>query len=141
MLSDTPKVLHEIAHAPLVAHALQSARALAPERLVVVTGHGAAQVEAAVSQIDPEVRTVRQTEQLGTGHAVSVARTALEGVTGDLSQNEDLASDATKGEEHLTTAQSMDDANNTMKKFLMNKCLVYAVLVPPAPTEGDVMEE
>ena len=84
MLSDTPKVLHEIAHAPLVAHALQSARALAPERLVVVTGHGAAQVEAAVSQIDPEVRTVRQTKQLGTGHAVSVARTALEGVTGDL---------------------------------------------------------
>ena len=68
-------------------------------------------------------------------------RVIYEGVTNDLSHNKALASDAVKGEEHLTTAQSMDDENSTMKKFLMNNCLVYAVLVPPAPKDDDAMEE
>jgi bifunctional UDP-N-acetylglucosamine pyrophosphorylase/glucosamine-1-phosphate N-acetyltransferase len=69
MNSDLPKVLHPLAGAPLIAHALAAARSLAPERLVVVTGHGAAEVEAAVQALDPEARLVNQAEQRGTGHA------------------------------------------------------------------------
>ena len=70
-------------------------------------------------------------------------RVLYEGVTNDLSQNKDLCSDSAKGIEHLGTVQAMeeDSSNNTMKKFLMNKCLVYAVLVPAAAKGADAMEE
>lgn len=84
MNSDQPKVLHQIGGAPLIAHALAAGAALAPERTVVVTGHGAAAVEAAVSAIDPAATCVRQNEQLGTGHAVLQAAPALDGFSGDV---------------------------------------------------------
>lgn len=83
MNSDTPKVLHEIAGAPMLVHAMKSGAALAPERTVVVAGHGAAQVEKAVQVYDPDVTTTVQTEQLGTAHAVAQARDALAGFSGD----------------------------------------------------------
>ena len=56
-------------------------------------------------------------------------RVIYEGVSADIGANKELASDAKKGIEHLEQAQGMDEANNTMKKFLANKCLVYATLV------------
>lgn len=83
MNSDLPKVLHPIGAAPLIAHALQAGASLEPEITVVVTGHGAELVEARLAKLDPEVRTVRQTEQLGTAHAVGQAKSALEGFAGD----------------------------------------------------------
>ena len=55
MNSDLPKVLHTLADAPLVAHALSAARAIEPERTVVVTGHGGAEVAATVHAIDPDI--------------------------------------------------------------------------------------
>ena len=82
MNSDLPKVLHQIGAAPLVAHALAAGRSLEPERVVVVTGHGADQVGKAVAKIDPEAQIVLQAEQLGTGHAVQQALPALEGFAG-----------------------------------------------------------
>jgi bifunctional UDP-N-acetylglucosamine pyrophosphorylase/glucosamine-1-phosphate N-acetyltransferase len=83
MNSDRPKVLHEIAGAPLVVHAMKAGAALSPGRTVVVTGTGAAEVEAAVRDWDPDAICVRQEPQLGTGHAVMQAREAFAGVTGD----------------------------------------------------------
>lgn len=82
MNSDLPKVLHRLGAAPLVAHALAAGRALEPEIVIVVAGHGAEQVTKAVRQIDPEVQVVLQAEQLGTGHAVAQALPALEGFEG-----------------------------------------------------------
>ena len=87
MKSDLPKVLHPVAHATLLEHAMGAAQALAPERMVVVTGVGAEAVEAEARACDPEVLTVRQEEQLGTGHAVAQARDALEGVGGSSSED------------------------------------------------------
>jgi bifunctional UDP-N-acetylglucosamine pyrophosphorylase/glucosamine-1-phosphate N-acetyltransferase len=52
MNSDLPKVLHPLAAAPLVAHALAAARSLAPERIILVVGHGGAAVAAAARAID-----------------------------------------------------------------------------------------
>jgi bifunctional UDP-N-acetylglucosamine pyrophosphorylase/glucosamine-1-phosphate N-acetyltransferase len=49
----------------------------------VVTGHGAEAVEAAVAEYDDTITCVRQTEQLGTAHAVAQAKGALAGVIGD----------------------------------------------------------
>jgi bifunctional UDP-N-acetylglucosamine pyrophosphorylase/glucosamine-1-phosphate N-acetyltransferase len=83
MNSDLPKVLHPIGAAPLIAHALQAGASLEPEITVVVTGHGATLVEARLAKLDPDVRSVRQTEQLGTAHAVGQAKSALDGFKGD----------------------------------------------------------
>ncbi|QDI75353.1 MULTISPECIES: bifunctional UDP-N-acetylglucosamine diphosphorylase/glucosamine-1-phosphate N-acetyltransferase GlmU [Leisingera] len=84
MNSDLPKVLHPIAQAPMLEHAMAAGRALAPERTIIVAGHGAEAVRAAVSEIDEEAEVVLQEEQLGTAHAVDQARAALDGFEGDV---------------------------------------------------------
>jgi bifunctional UDP-N-acetylglucosamine pyrophosphorylase / glucosamine-1-phosphate N-acetyltransferase len=71
MRSELPKVLHPLAGRPLLAYVLDTARALAPRRIVVVHGHGAEKVRAAFP--DPSIAWVLQAEQLGTGHAVMQA--------------------------------------------------------------------
>jgi CTP:molybdopterin cytidylyltransferase MocA len=68
MHSDLPKVLHPLAGRPLLAHVLATARALAPERICVVYGHGGERVPEALA--DDTVAWVRQAPQLGTGHAL-----------------------------------------------------------------------
>lgn len=83
MKSDMPKVLHPIAGAPMLVHALRAGAALEPARIAVVTGHCAEAVEAAALEYDEDIRCVRQEEQLGTAHAVAQARGALEGHDGD----------------------------------------------------------
>lgn len=83
MKSDMPKVLHQIAHAPMLIHALKSADSLAPARKVIVAGHGAEAVSRAAKDHDPDVEVVLQEQQLGTGHAVAQARAALDGFEGD----------------------------------------------------------
>ena len=83
MNSDRPKVLHEIAGAPLLVHAMKSGASLEPARTVVVAGVGAELVETAALKWDDSITTVRQDEQKGTGHAVLCAREALAGAEGD----------------------------------------------------------
>jgi len=60
-------------------HVLSTAGSLGAQRLIVVTGHGAEQVEAAIRQALPEasIDFVRQQPQLGTGHAVQQAAPGL----------------------------------------------------------------
>ncbi|KPP85639.1 MAG: UDP-N-acetylglucosamine diphosphorylase/glucosamine-1-phosphate N-acetyltransferase [Rhodobacteraceae bacterium HLUCCO07] len=84
MNSDLPKVLHPVAGAPLLIHAMKSGAALAPERTVIVAGVGAEDVAAAAQAFDDTAQVVIQPEQLGTGHAVLCAREALRGATGDV---------------------------------------------------------
>ncbi len=83
MNSDLPKVLHPIAGAPMLVHAMQAAMVLDPVRSVVVAGYEAAQVEKAALAHDPDVTVVVQAEQLGTGHAVAQAQAALADFVGD----------------------------------------------------------
>ncbi|MGH1413296.1 MAG: bifunctional UDP-N-acetylglucosamine diphosphorylase/glucosamine-1-phosphate N-acetyltransferase GlmU [Pelagimonas sp.] len=83
MQSDLPKVLHRIAHAPMLWHAMRAGSVLEPEHRIVVAGHGADLVEASAKEFDPETKVVLQTEQLGTAHAVAQAKPALEGFDGD----------------------------------------------------------
>jgi len=83
MESDLPKVLHKIAGAPMLHHALQSGMVLSPDRTVVVAGHGADLVTAAAQDFDDTAQVVLQTEQLGTAHAVAQARDALADFDGD----------------------------------------------------------
>ncbi|HEU5337975.1 MAG TPA: bifunctional UDP-N-acetylglucosamine diphosphorylase/glucosamine-1-phosphate N-acetyltransferase GlmU [Sulfuricaulis sp.] len=71
MYSDRPKVLHEVAGKPLLAHVLATARALKPAAIHVVYGHGGEAVRAAIPE--PGITWVHQAEQQGTGHAVAQA--------------------------------------------------------------------
>ncbi|WP_114284221.1 bifunctional UDP-N-acetylglucosamine diphosphorylase/glucosamine-1-phosphate N-acetyltransferase GlmU [Candidatus Halocynthiibacter alkanivorans] len=83
MMSDLPKVLHQIAGAPLFAHAMASGAALLPEKTILIAGHGADEVRQAALDIDEDVEVILQEEQLGTGHAVAQARAALAGFEGN----------------------------------------------------------
>jgi bifunctional UDP-N-acetylglucosamine pyrophosphorylase / glucosamine-1-phosphate N-acetyltransferase len=74
MRSRIPKVLHPLAGRPLVLHVLDALGGVGVERLVVVTGHGADDVETAVAD---RAATVRQEPQRGTADAVRVGLTAL----------------------------------------------------------------
>jgi bifunctional UDP-N-acetylglucosamine pyrophosphorylase/glucosamine-1-phosphate N-acetyltransferase len=84
MKSDLPKVLHEVAGAPMLVHALRAGAAIDPARTIVVTGHGAETVAAAARAWDPAVELAHQDEQLGTGHAVDQCRAALADFEGDV---------------------------------------------------------
>lgn len=74
MKSDLPKVLHTVAGRSMAAEVLTVGRALEPDELVMVIGHGADQVR---NEIGDEVTFALQEEQLGTGHAVAQARPYL----------------------------------------------------------------
>lgn len=82
MRSDLPKVLHPLGNVPLLAHAMASAEATAPARMIVVAGHGADMVEAAALRINPACQIALQIEQKGTAHAADQARSLLAGFEG-----------------------------------------------------------
>jgi len=82
MNSDLPKVLHRVAGAPLLVHAMRAGQTLEPERCIIVAGHGADIVAAAALAYDETATMVIQAEQLGTGHAVAQALPALDGFDG-----------------------------------------------------------
>lgn len=80
MKSSLPKVLQKLAHLPLAGHVLEAVRTLGVRKVVVVTGHEAAQVEVALTHLagDLALQFVRQEPQLGTGHAVQTAAPQLD---------------------------------------------------------------
>jgi bifunctional UDP-N-acetylglucosamine pyrophosphorylase / glucosamine-1-phosphate N-acetyltransferase len=80
MKSALPKVLHRLAGKSLLQHVLDASVQLGAARSVVVTGHGADEVENAVAQSGAHF--VRQMPQLGTGHAVQQAVPALDDANG-----------------------------------------------------------
>ncbi|HEX8228003.1 MAG TPA: bifunctional UDP-N-acetylglucosamine diphosphorylase/glucosamine-1-phosphate N-acetyltransferase GlmU [Chloroflexia bacterium] len=87
MQSRQPKVLHRLAGLPLAAHVLRALAPLSPTHTVLVVGHGAEQVEDTIGNsygLDGSlpITYARQPEQLGTGHAVLMAREALRGYHG-----------------------------------------------------------
>jgi bifunctional UDP-N-acetylglucosamine pyrophosphorylase/glucosamine-1-phosphate N-acetyltransferase len=83
MKSGRPKVLHQVAGAPMIEYVLATAAALGAATRTVVVGHEAAQVRAALGA-HADLRFVLQEPQLGTAHAVQQAAPLFEGVTGTL---------------------------------------------------------
>ncbi|MBK7823710.1 NTP transferase domain-containing protein [Nannocystis sp.] len=83
MGSDLPKVLHPFLGEPLVLHPIRAARAAGAAMVVVIVGHGAAAVQAALAG-QQGLRFALQAEQRGTGHAVQCALPALAEHAGDV---------------------------------------------------------
>ena len=71
MHSKTPKVLHQLAGQQMLSRVVDTARALNPEAIHVVIGHGGEHIQQALSSLP--VNWIVQNEQLGTGHAVMQA--------------------------------------------------------------------
>jgi bifunctional UDP-N-acetylglucosamine pyrophosphorylase/glucosamine-1-phosphate N-acetyltransferase len=83
MLSDKPKVLHEIGGLPLYVHAIASGASLEPDQTILVIGKGGEAVTADANTRFEDLTVVEQTEQLGTAHAAGQAQPPLAGVSGD----------------------------------------------------------
>ena len=88
MKSALPKVLHRLGGRALLGHVVDCAAQLSVRRAVVITGHGAIEVEAACARFQGvagifDMQFARQEPQLGTGHAVQQAIPLLgdDGVT------------------------------------------------------------
>lgn len=71
MLSDKPKVMHEIMGKPMIGHVVETGKGLNPHRIIVVTGHGREQVEGYLKS-SYGVDFALQSPQLGTAHALLV---------------------------------------------------------------------
>jgi bifunctional UDP-N-acetylglucosamine pyrophosphorylase/glucosamine-1-phosphate N-acetyltransferase len=117
MKSKTPKVLHRLGGRALAAHVIDTAARISARQVVVITGHGASEVEAALAAHTsvgrhfgiknwaettpavslPALHFVRQEPQLGTGHAVQQAVPVLadDGITLVLSGDVPLTEAAT----------------------------------------------
>ncbi len=74
MKSDLPKVLHPVCGRPMLLHVLAAAGAVEAERVIVVLGHGHAQVEP---YLPAGMVVALQDRQLGTGHALLAAASQI----------------------------------------------------------------
>ncbi|MCJ7602890.1 MAG: NTP transferase domain-containing protein [Desulfobulbaceae bacterium] len=82
MKSAHAKVMHEVFFKPMIHHVLDALAPLHIHKTVVVTGHQAEKVEQSCAGYD--VVFARQHEQLGTGHAVLAADSALSSADTDV---------------------------------------------------------
>lgn len=85
MKSALPKVLHEIAGLPMLAHVVRAAQRAGASKVVVVVGHGRELVERDLAaRFGEGVTTALQAEQKGTGHATRCGLEALGAYEGDV---------------------------------------------------------
>lgn len=134
MKSATPKILHTICGRTLIGHAVAAARALDPEHLVVVVGHGREQVVEHLAALDPAALSAVQEQQLGTGHAVRVGleELARQGVTLDGTVV------VTYGDVPLLTAETLD-AFTTAHRADGNAVTVLTAQVPDPTGYGRIV--
>ncbi|MBE0686628.1 MAG: NTP transferase domain-containing protein, partial [Anaerolineaceae bacterium] len=74
MKSNFPKVLHQVSGKPMVHYAINAAKMSGAEKIVLVIGHGAEEVQKYLGE---RVVYALQQQQLGTGHAVQSALPAI----------------------------------------------------------------
>ncbi|MCD8377497.1 MAG: NTP transferase domain-containing protein [Candidatus Gastranaerophilales bacterium] len=85
MKSDTPKVLHKIFNQTLLGYVIDAVNGtdIAEENYVIV-GHQSEKVEEYLNENYINTKTVLQSPQLGTGHAVSMVSPYLNDYTGEV---------------------------------------------------------
>ncbi len=83
MKSDLPKVLHDVCGRPMLAYVIEACRKVGINEMTIVVGHRKELVMETFRN-EPGLQWVTQEEQIGTGHAVMMARQSLEGFDGDV---------------------------------------------------------
>lgn len=81
MKSKLPKAAHKLCGKPMTRHIIDACRQAGVDQIVVVVGHEAEKVKAALGS---DVTYVLQEKQLGTGHACRMAMPALADHRGDI---------------------------------------------------------
>ncbi len=132
MKSAMPKVLHRVAHKPMVEHVIDAAADLGAAATVLVVGHGADQVRETVTR---SVEYVEQTEQLGTGHAVQQAVPLLDAVDTVLIAYGDVP--LTKPETLQKLVGDVSDSNLALLTVNMDDPTGYGRIV--RDTSGNVL--
>lgn len=142
LASDIPKVLHPVAGRPLLWHTMQVVRAARPDRIVVVVGHRAEDVRAAVASwgIKPEPIFVEQTEQLGTGHAAQLAEKAAGDVETVLIANGDFDPITPADLRRLLASHRRTGAAVTLASTVLDRPGGYARIVREGSRVTDVIE-
>ncbi len=82
MITDLPKVLHEVCGRPMLAFVIDACREAGIEQLYIVVGYGKDQVIREFKDV-PNITWVEQTEQKGTGHAVMCCQPFLKDFRGN----------------------------------------------------------
>jgi bifunctional UDP-N-acetylglucosamine pyrophosphorylase/glucosamine-1-phosphate N-acetyltransferase len=132
MRSAIPKVLHTVGGRTLIHHAVRAARALDPEHLVVVVGHGRDQVKAHLAEVAPEVTTAVQDQQRGTGHALACALADLPALSGTVV--------VTYGDTPLLTGETLRDLVAT-HDATSNAVTVITALLPDPTGYGRILRD
>ncbi len=82
MKSGKAKVLHKVFFAPMVHHVLHAVAPLQPTKSIVIVGHQRKAVQDSLNEFPVELAI--QEEQLGTGHAVLCAESAIDTMEGSV---------------------------------------------------------
>jgi bifunctional UDP-N-acetylglucosamine pyrophosphorylase/glucosamine-1-phosphate N-acetyltransferase len=82
MKSAMPKVMHEVAHLPMLGHVIHAMKGAGISRIVVVTAPGHDEVRAFAATLGAD--SVIQDKQLGTGHAAACVLPVLKDFSGVL---------------------------------------------------------
>lgn len=137
-----PKVLHPICGKPALWHVVQAALGARPDRLVFVVGHGAEDVRAEVASwgLTPKPVFVEQTEQLGTGHAVLVAKRAIGRADDVLVANGDFDPASPDDVRSLVRRHRRTGAAVTVISTMLDDPGGYARIVRSGPRVVDVIE-
>jgi len=116
--SELPKVLHKVLGKPMLWFVVKAAKEAGADEVIVVVGHKRELVEEFLKREFPDIKSVYQEEQLGTGHAVMCAAELLKGCQGKvvvlngdapLIRPEDIRAIAeTEGDMVVLTAETED---------------------------------
>lgn len=123
---DMPKVMATLAGKPLLGHVLTQVTLLHPAKTIVIVGHQKDTVVNYVKQEFPWADCIEQAEQLGTGHAVKMAESALENFYGDVL--------IITGDTPLLQAQTLDSFVEEHQRYrgMLSGCVLSAIT--PNPT-------
>ena len=122
MVTDMPKVLHEVCGRPMLAYVVDACRAAGVQRIIAVVGYQKEQVIQAFAN-EPDIIWVEQTEQKGTGHAAMVCREALADFDGNVV--------VIAGDMPLLRSETLQLLVDTHKKQNCAVTLATAVLANP----------
>lgn len=115
MYSNTPKVLHKIAHKPMLFHVIDTALSVNPSKIILVLGHGIETIQESLKTLPKSVldkiNIVCQKEQLGTGHALKCALDQIESKANTL---------VLYGDTPLINKDALDLLLNNMDKCAMS---------------------